>query len=121
MQDAREPVEPRRRTRRAALAAIVGLAFVVVAWMAAPLLVGLALGTVMAFTAQPLQIRLAARLRERRAVASALTTILGGLVMAVGGAAMFWIAAREIVAAVELVQRELTSGPQGVFGPRLAR
>jgi predicted PurR-regulated permease PerM len=114
-----ETVEPQRRTQRVALGALVGLAFVAVAWMSAPLLVGLALGTVMAFTAQPLQVRLSARLHGRRGLAAAMTTLLGGLVMAGGGAGMLWVAARELVAAVQVVQRGLMSG--GLFGPRLTR
>jgi predicted PurR-regulated permease PerM len=121
MQDVHEPVEQQRRTQRMALAALVGLAFIVVAWMAAPLLVGLALGTVMAFTAQPLQVRLSARMNGRRALASALTTLLGGLVMAGGGAGLLWVMARELVAAVQLVQHELQSGSSGPLGARGTR
>src|ERR1700684_488141 len=99
MQPIHAQPQPQRRSQRVALAVLMGLAFVVVAWMAAPLLVGLALGTVMGFTAQPLQSRLALRFRRRR-LASAVTTLLGGLLMAGGGALTIWIVAREIVAAI---------------------
>jgi predicted PurR-regulated permease PerM len=96
----------------------MGLAFLVVAWMAAPLLVGLALGTVMGFTAQPLHARLTARMGQRRGLASAVTTLLGGLVMAGGGAFAIWIIAREVVAALALIERAMTSQGPGLLGPR---
>jgi predicted PurR-regulated permease PerM len=98
----------------------MGLAFLVVAWMAAPLLVGLALGTVMGFTAQPVHARLTARMKQRRRLASAVTTLLGGLLMAGGGAFVVWIVAHEIAEAIGLVQR--MTGPEGPsLGPRLRR
>jgi predicted PurR-regulated permease PerM len=103
-----------------ALAVLMGLAFLLVAWMAAPLLVGLALGTVMGFTAQPLQARLSARFRHRRRLASAVTTLLGGLAMAGGGFALLWVFVRELAAAVELVQTAIASGGQSLVGPRAA-
>jgi predicted PurR-regulated permease PerM len=86
--------------------------------MAAPLLVGLALGTVMGFTAGPLEKRLARRLNHRRKLASIVTTLLGGLIMAGGGALAVWIVAREIAAAGTTVQRLM--GPEGpsLIGPR---
>jgi predicted PurR-regulated permease PerM len=112
---------PAARSQRIALAVLMGLAFVVVAWMAAPLLVGLALGTVMGFTAQPVQARLAARMKQRRRLASAVTTLLGGILMAGGGALAVWVVAHEIAAAVGLVQRMM--GPEGpsILGPRALR
>jgi predicted PurR-regulated permease PerM len=112
--------EPRRRSQRLALAVLMGLAFLVVAWMAAPLLVGLALGTVMGFTAQPLQVRLSARLGHRRRLASAVTTLLGGLLMAGGGFGLLWVSVREIGAAVAQVQRAIAGGGQSLVGPRAA-
>ncbi len=97
----------------------MGLTFLVVAWMAAPLLVGLALGTVMGFTAQPLYSRLAERLRERRALAAALTTFLSGLMVLAAGALGAWVIAREVVAAVALAQERVQAGI--VLGPRMER
>jgi predicted PurR-regulated permease PerM len=111
MQPSHGETQPPVRSQQVALGVLMGLAFIVVAWMAAPLLVGLALGTVLGFTAQPLHARLAARLKQRRRLAAFMTTLLGGLVMAGGGAILVWIVAREIVAALELVQRVM--GPEG--------
>jgi len=121
MDEIRSTIGPRRRAQRSALAVLMGLSFVVVAWMSAPLLVGLALGTVMAFTAQPLHARLSVRMGQRRALASAATTLLGGLTIAGGGALVFWIVGRELGAAVGLVQRELPSGFGSLLGPRATR
>jgi predicted PurR-regulated permease PerM len=121
MQEVPRGVEPQRRSQRAALGVLMGVTFVLVAWMAAPLLVGLALGTVMGFTAQPLHARLLVRLRGRRTLASAVTTLLGGLIMVCGGVGAIWIAAREVVAAVQLAQRELPNGLGVLLGPRAAR
>jgi predicted PurR-regulated permease PerM len=122
MQPFPEAVEPQRRSQRIALAVLVALTFLVVAWMAAPLLVGLALGTVMGFTAQPLAVRLSARLRQKRALASAITTVLGGLLMVGGGVATLWVGARQLVTVVAVVQREVAAGTLPIFrAGRMAR
>ena len=107
-----------RPSQRVALGVLLGLAFIVVAWMASPLLVGLALGTVMGFTAQPFVDWLTLRLGHRPRLASALTTLLGGLAMAGGGVLVVWIVANEVAEAVRLVQHLL--GPEGpsFLGPR---
>jgi predicted PurR-regulated permease PerM len=97
----------------------MGLTFLVVAWMAAPLLVGLALGTVMGFTAQPLYAGLSKRFGKRRKLASGVTTLLGGLMVVGGGTAAAWVVARELVAAVAILQQRLASRP--LDGPRAAR
>jgi predicted PurR-regulated permease PerM len=115
----KEPLPPSRRNQRVALAVLMGLTFLVVAWMAAPLLVGLALGTVMGFTGQPLCIRLSRRLGHRTKLAAAGTTLLGGLMVVGGGAATAWVIARELVAAVALVQVQIASG--AFTGPRSTR
>ena len=91
------PVAPAtKRGRRIALAILLLIAFVAVAWMAAPLSVGLVLGTVMAFTAQPLYRKLAAFFGDRRSFAAAMTTIIGGVVTAAGGAAVLYIIGNEL-------------------------
>jgi predicted PurR-regulated permease PerM len=90
--------------------------------MAAPLLVGLALGTVMAFTAQSAHARLAVRLGHRRALAAAIATLGGGILMAGGGAFAVWLVVRELVAAAALVKARLTQVPPSeLFGPRASR
>jgi predicted PurR-regulated permease PerM len=108
------------RTQRIALGVLTTLTFLVVAWMAAPMLVGLVLGTVLGFTAQPMYTRLTARMRQRRTLAAALTTFLGGLVMVGGGVGIVWIAVREVIAAVGLLQHELAAGGLGPLGARIA-
>ena len=87
--------------------------------MAAPLLVGLALGTVMGFTAQPLYSRLAKRFGQRRKLASAATTLLGGLMVVGGGTAAAWVIVRELVAAVAIAQPGSRRGT--LAGPRATR
>jgi predicted PurR-regulated permease PerM len=121
MRPAPSAPEPQRRAQRVALAVIMGLTFLVVAWMAAPLLVGLALGTVAGFTAQPLHARLSMRMKQRRALASAVTTLLGGLLMLAGGAASLWVVARQLVDAASAVQHQVASGSGSLIGPRSTR
>ena len=110
---------PSRHAQRIALATVMGLAFIVIAWMAAPLLVGLVLGTAMAFTAQPVHAALTARWHQRRGLAAALTTLLGGLTMAGGGALAVWVIARELVVATEAVRRVLSEHRTSLVAPRL--
>src|SRR4030088_630763 len=109
MQPGDETVE-QRRTQRVALAVLMGLAFLVVAWMAAPLLVGLALGTVVGVASQPLHSALSCWTGQRRMLASALTTTLVGFVMLGASAVLLWIFARELVAAVTLLQLHIFHG-----------
>jgi predicted PurR-regulated permease PerM len=110
-----------QRRQRTALGVLTTLTFIVVAWMAAPMLIGLVLGTVLGFTVQPMYVRLMARLRQRRTLAAALTTFLGGLFIVAGGVAIVWIAAREVIAAVALLQHELAGGGLGPLGAKVAR
>jgi predicted PurR-regulated permease PerM len=95
---------------RVPLAIATLLLFVAAAWVAAPLWVGLMLGTVMAFTAQPLHERLSARFGQRTGAAAVVTTLLGGLAMACGGAVALFVVAREVVKIVSVFQRRLASG-----------
>ncbi len=98
----------------------MGLTFLLVAWMAAPLLVGLALGTVMGFTAQPLYFRLCERLGHRRRLASGATTLLGGLMVVGGGTIAGWIIVNEVVTAVAGMQSQIAAGGT-LAGPRVWR
>jgi predicted PurR-regulated permease PerM len=59
-------------------------------------------------------------MRQRRTLAAALTTFLGGLVMVAGGAGIVWIAVREVIAAVGLLQHELAAGGLGPLGAKVA-
>jgi predicted PurR-regulated permease PerM len=119
MESAKAPPVTARRAQRVALGILMGLTFLVVAWMAAPLLVGLALGTVMGFTAQPLYAGLSKRLGKKHKLASAVTTLLGGLMVIGLGTAAAWAIVRELVAAVAIVQQRLAARP--LDGPRAAR
>src|SRR5258708_1153314 len=69
------PAPETRRSYRTALTVLLVACFVVVAWIASPLWVGIAFGIVMAFTMQPTFRTLAARLGERRRLAAALLTV----------------------------------------------
>lgn len=107
---ANQPVAPAtKRGRRVALAILMLLAFIGVAWMAAPLWVGLVLGTVMAFTAQPLYRRLASSLGDRRWLASAITTLIGGITTAALGVATLYILTREAVLLRDWITTKVTS------------
>jgi predicted PurR-regulated permease PerM len=98
------------RGRRIALSILLLLSFLAVARLAAPLWVGIAFGTMMAFTAQPTYRFLNRRLHERRSTAAALTTVLTGLVVAVCGTLVVWILTREVLTLVAMTQRRLASG-----------
>ncbi|MGZ6091986.1 MAG: AI-2E family transporter [Polyangiales bacterium] len=86
------------------------LSFLAVARLAAPLWVGIAFGTMMAFTAQPTYRFLNRHLHERRSTAAALTTVLTGLVVAICGTLVVWILTREVLTLVAMTQRKLASG-----------
>jgi predicted PurR-regulated permease PerM len=108
--------------RRIALAVALLVSFLAAAWIAAPLWVGLILGTVMAFTAQPLHWVLEKRLRGRRSLASGIATVLGGLVMLGGGVVGFVVVLKESLAVLALLQRRLAGGSLGdLLGERAAR
>ena len=118
---ATSPVAPAtKKGRRLALAALLGLSFMAVAYVASPIWVGLVVGTVMAFTAQPLYRRLATKL-NRKPLAAVITTLTGGIVMAASAAASLFIIARELLIVVALIQRKSAAssleeliGPQGI-------
>jgi predicted PurR-regulated permease PerM len=99
-----------------ALGVILAITFVIVAWMAAPLLVGLALGTVMGFTADPLRERLCERLHGRRRLASALTTLCCALLIVGGVIGLGWLVVSEIETAVHEVQHRVAAGDGALFG-----
>jgi predicted PurR-regulated permease PerM len=110
MQPAAGPPTSERSTERYALAALTLLCFVVVAWMASPLLFGLTLGTVLGFTAQPLHGWLTGRFKHRPRLAAAVSTVLGGLAMVGGGAAVIFVVAEEIATGIRTIERDVSSG-----------
>jgi predicted PurR-regulated permease PerM len=117
-----------RKGRRVALGIVLVMAFLAAAWIASPLWVGLMLGMVMAFTAQPLYRKLLA-IGERRTgrgaghhpyVAASLVTLLSFFVTAVVGAVSLYILARELLVIGMLLQDRLAHGtPIDALGPRV--
>ncbi|MGH7271993.1 MAG: hypothetical protein ACREJ3_16305, partial [Polyangiaceae bacterium] len=89
--------------------------------MAAPLLVGLALGTVMGFTAQPFCVRLTGAFKQRPGLASAVTTLVGGLLVVGGGVGAAWVVVREFAAALALIQARIAAGGASLIGARAER
>ncbi len=101
-----EPVEPEvRRGRRIALGVLTVVSFATVAWIASPLWVGLMLGAMMAFSAQPLQSWLARRLGSRHVLAAVLTTIVVGLLTAAGVGAMGYVLVTGFLEVVALLKQ----------------
>jgi predicted PurR-regulated permease PerM len=72
------PVNPQtKRWHHIALTILVVCSFLTVAWIASPLWVGIALGTMMAFTAQPLFRRISTSIHSRRGSAALITSVTG--------------------------------------------
>jgi predicted PurR-regulated permease PerM len=117
--------------RRVALGGVLVLAFLAAAWIASPLWVGLMLGTVMAFTAQPLYRLILRKLGGDSKVggkgrhvylAAALVTALSTVVALVVGAASLYVLARELLVIGKLLQERLANGtPLDALGPRALR
>ncbi len=115
--------------RRLALGGVLVLAFFAAAWIASPLWVGLMLGTVMAFTAQPLYRLILRKLGgDSKAggkhvyLAASLVTALSSVLALVIGAASLYLLARELVVIGKLLQERLASGTLlDALGPRALR
>ncbi|MGO8997849.1 MAG: AI-2E family transporter [Polyangiaceae bacterium] len=116
-----------RKGRRIALDVLLVLSFLAAAWIASPLWVGLMLGMVMAFTAQPLYRRLVASRASATArhegrhkyVAAALVTLLSAFVAMAVGTVSLYILARELLVIGTLLQQRLAIGtPLDALGPR---
>ena len=106
-----EPQQPSTvRGRRIALSILLLLALIAVARIAAPLWVGIAFGTMMAFTAQPAYRLLSRWLGTRPTAAAALTTVFAGLVVGAFGAFVVWVLTNEILLLVSVLQQKLASG-----------
>ena len=114
------PVAPKTvQRRRAALGVLLLLSFVTVAMLAAPVWVGIVLGALMAFTAQPLYRKLSARLGERKKFAALLTTIVTGLVCVALGSASVYVLTGELFGVIAVLQHRLDAGTlAGLIGDR---
>lgn len=109
------------RGRRIALSVVLLLALLLVASVIAPLWVGIAFGTMMAFTAQRGFRLLAARLGNRRELAAAITTVLVGLVVAAVGALAIYALSKELFAVTAILRQKLAQGTlDALIGERLA-
>ncbi len=98
------------------------VAFVAAAWVASPLWVGILLGTVMAFSSQPLYVHLVARMANRRHLAAAIVTFGSGVVCLALLAAALYVLTDELVTVATSVQRHLASNTlTGMMGPRAAQ
>ncbi len=104
-----------RRSPGLGLSVIALLAACGAAYIAHPLWMGLAVGTVMAFTSDPLYIWLARVLGQRRALAALITTITGGLASLAVVAAVTWVAISEVL---DLVSRLRVPSAPDVLGGR---
>jgi predicted PurR-regulated permease PerM len=105
------------RGRRVALGVLLGLSFLAVARLAAPLWVGLASGTMVAFVMQPSYRRLTRRLGDRRTLAAALTTVGTGMITTVAGGISLYVLSRELFAFVGWVQARIgTAKPEDIIG-----
>src|SRR5882724_11338618 len=101
----REPPQPSnrpasagtRQRRRIALGALLISSFLAVAWLAAPVWLGIVFGALMAFSAQPLYRWLCVALGQRRKWAALLTTVATGALGVTGGAAALYVSIRELV------------------------
>jgi len=114
-----------QRSQRVALGVLLALSFLAAAWIAAPLWVGLMLGVVMAFTAQPLYRRLLAMGRGRGGarhpyVAASLVTVLSAFIAAIIGVVSLYVLTRELLVIGRLLQERLANGTAvDALGPRL--
>ena len=109
----------RQNTRVMALGVALLLSFFAVARLVAPLWVGIAFGTVMAFTAQPLFRVVTRKLGERRTVAAVLTTVATGIVWTVTCAISIYVLSTELMSIVAELQKHLAAdSTHDFFGAR---
>lgn len=97
------------RGRRIALGILLLLSFLTVARIAAPLWVGIAFGTMVAFVAQPIYRKLVVLLGDRRVLAASITTVFAGVVTAVVGTASVYLLTRELFALIVRFQGPLNA------------
>lgn len=105
------PVAPStQRGRRLALSVVLLIALVLVGSVIAPLWIGIAFGTMMAFTAQGPYRRLTGWLRGRRELAAACTTVVVGLAVSAVGALAIYALTRELLAVTTVLRQRLAVG-----------
>jgi len=92
-----EPPPKRQEPGRFGLSVLAVVAIVGAMYIASPVWMGLVLGTTMGFTSEPIYRFLAPQLRYNRALAALVTTILGGIITALGITLVGYIAVTEIV------------------------
>ncbi|MBI2389865.1 MAG: AI-2E family transporter [Deltaproteobacteria bacterium] len=92
------------RGRRLALGVLLLLSFLMVARIAAPLWVGIAFGTMVAFVAQPTYRRLVVRLGHRRQLAAVITTVIVGVLTTVGGGLTVYLLTTELFSIIAKFQ-----------------
>jgi predicted PurR-regulated permease PerM len=110
------------RSQRIALSVLLVLTFVVAAWIASGLWVGIALGTVMAFTAQPVFRKLSRRFEGHRPLIAGVVTAGTGLVAMGFGALFLYIAVDELVSIGGMFERKLAVGSlAAIIGEPAAR
>lgn len=110
-----------RRWHRVALTVLVVLSFLTVAWIASPLWVGIALGTMMAFTAQPFYRQISARIHSR-AGSAVIVTGTTGLLSGAALATSIYVITNELIQVVAVLQSKLARGSLAeLIGERNAR
>jgi len=118
------PVAPEtQKGRRIALSVLLFASFAAAAYVASPLWVGMAFGTVMAFTMQGPYRRLCARLGEKRGPAMAATVVTVGTgvtCLALVSAAAYVVTNELVVLAQYAATRAQTGSLEGLFGDRFA-
>ena len=96
--------ESTRKGRLIALGILLFISFLSVLRVAAPLWVGMAFGTFMAFTAQPTYRWLAAKLGNRKSLAAVITTVVMGVTWTALGALTVYVLARELFTLIGVLQ-----------------
>lgn len=105
--------------RRIALGVLLALSFVAVVLLAGSLWVGIVFGLLMAFTMQPLHIRLESRLRGRRKLAALITALGTTLVSSLIVAGVVYGATSELADAIIALQQRFAGAPLSeVIGER---
>jgi predicted PurR-regulated permease PerM len=102
--------ESTRKSRLMALGVLLFVSFLSVLRVAAPLWVGMAFGTFMAFTAQPTYRWLAAKLGNRKPLAAVITTVIMGITWTVFGAITIYVLTRELFTLIGVLQAKFSHG-----------